>query len=161
MKFCSQCSAEMGEQGWPKKCIQCSREFFRNPAPVAVVVVPVDGGVLTVRRAIPPRIGELALPGGFVDYGESWQQAACREVLEETNLVIHPDGLSLLELISVPEGNMLIFCRAQPLTKDQVDLSFRNSEVSEMLILYSPQELAFPTHTKVLGQAFESTVDSR
>jgi ADP-ribose pyrophosphatase YjhB (NUDIX family) len=158
VKFCSQCASELGDQtGWPKQCPQCSREFFRNPTPVAVVVVPVDGGVLAVRRAIPPRIGDLALPGGFVDFGETWQEAACREVLEETNLLITPEELSLLELISVPEGHLLIFCRTQPRTAAQVDLSFRNEEVSEMVVLFGPQELAFPTHTKMLGQAFLTT----
>ena len=155
MKYCSQCAVEMQEQpGWPKKCPACAHEYYKNPAPVAVVVVPVDGGVLSVRRAIPPQIGHLALPGGFVNWGESWQQAACREVFEETKLVILPEELTLLELISVPEGNLLIFCRAQPRTKDQVELSFVNEEVSEMVVLYGPQELAFPTHTKMLGQAF-------
>ncbi len=155
MIFCSQCAVEMGQQNaWPKKCPGCSHEYYKNPAPVAVVVVPVDGGVLAVRRAIPPQIGHLALPGGFVNWGESWQQAACREVYEETNLVILPEELTLLELISVPEGNLLIFCRAQPHLKDQVELEFRNEEVSEMVVLYGPQELAFPTHTKMLGQAF-------
>ena len=155
MNYCSQCSVEMGEQaGWPKRCPGCSREYFKNPTPVAVVVVPVDGGVLAVRRAIPPQIGHLALPGGFVNRGETWQQAACREVYEETNLVILPEELSLLELISVPEGNLLIFCRARPRLIEQVDLGFRNQEVSEMLVLYGPQELAFPTHTRMLGQAF-------
>lgn len=155
MNYCSQCSVEMGEQaGWPKRCPGCSREYFKNPTPVAVVVVPVDGGVLAVRRAIPPQVGHLALPGGFVNWGETWQQAACREVYEETNLVILPEELSLLELISVPEGNLLIFCRARPRLIEQVDLGFRNQEVSEMLVLYGPQELAFPTHTRMLGQVF-------
>lgn len=155
MKYCSQCAAEMGDQaGWPQKCPGCSRLFFKNPTPVAVVVVPVDGGVLAVRRAIPPQVGHLALPGGFVNWGETWQQAACREVYEETSLVLLPEELTLLELISVPEGNLLIFCRAQPRTQDQVPLHFRNQEVSEMVVLFGPQELAFPTHTKMLAQAF-------
>lgn len=155
MKYCSFCAAEMpAQEGWPKTCCSCSRPFFKNPTPVAVVMVPVDGGVLAVRRAIPPQMGHLALPGGFVNWGETWQQAACREVFEETNLVIVPEELTLLELISVPEGNLLIFCRSQPRTGQQVDLSFRNAEVSEMVVLHGPQELAFPTHTKMLGQAF-------
>ncbi|MFN8610100.1 MAG: NUDIX domain-containing protein [Vulcanimicrobiota bacterium] len=155
MNYCSQCASQMGDQnGWPKKCPQCAREFFRNPTPVSVVIVPVDGGVLTVRRAIPPRVGQLALPGGFVNFGETWQEAACREVLEETGLAITPEELSLLEVISVAEGNLLIFCRARQRSAAHVDLEFRNEEVSEMVVLFGPQELAFPTHTKMLSQAF-------
>ncbi|MBS2037731.1 NUDIX domain-containing protein [bacterium] len=155
MRYCSQCAGAMGDQpAWPKRCPECSREFFRNPTPVAVVIVPVESGVLTVRRAIPPRIGQLALPGGFVNFGESWQEAGCREVLEETNLVITPEELTLLELISVPEGNLLIFCRAQPRQASQIDLSFRNEEVSELVVLTGPEELAFPTHTQMLARAF-------
>jgi 8-oxo-dGTP pyrophosphatase MutT (NUDIX family) len=40
-----------------------------------------------VRRAIPPARDTLALPGGFIDYGESWQNAAARELREETGIV--------------------------------------------------------------------------
>jgi len=62
--------------------------MHRNPA-LAVDVVVVEGNkILLVERGRPPQQGLWALPGGFVEYGETVEAAAKREVLEETGIVI-------------------------------------------------------------------------
>src|SRR5205085_2744337 len=66
-------------------------------------------GVLAVRGAIEPRKGQLALPGGFVDLGESWQQAGARELREETGIVIDPGEIRDFRVLSAPDGTVLIF----------------------------------------------------
>src|SRR5512134_771964 len=106
---CSYCGARYDEQQpWPRTCASCGVESYLNPAPVAVMLVPVDGGLLTVRRAIPPRIGELALPGGFINLGETWQQAAARELLEETGVVVDPGAIGLHTVLSPPDGAFVL-----------------------------------------------------
>src|SRR5205814_8192464 len=82
---CSYCGAAYpADAPFPRTCSPCGNTTWVNPIPVAVCLLPVDGGLLVIRRAIPPKVGELALPGGYVDLSETWQQAAARELEEET-----------------------------------------------------------------------------
>jgi ADP-ribose pyrophosphatase YjhB (NUDIX family) len=58
----------------------------RNPLPTVDVIIEYGGGIVLIRRKNEP-IG-WALPGGFVDYGESLEEAAVREAREETALEV-------------------------------------------------------------------------
>jgi len=62
----------------------------RNPVPTVDIVILLAGGVVLVRRKNPP-LG-WALPGGFVDVGETLEEAARREALEETGLNVRLTG---------------------------------------------------------------------
>src|SRR5262249_5363224 len=85
---------------WPRVCAYCRRISYLNPLPVAVVLLPVGNGLLCVRRAIEPGKGQLALPGGFIDINETWQQAAARELFEETHVRIAPEELRVFDALS-------------------------------------------------------------
>ncbi len=52
------------------------------------MIIGHDGSVILIRRKKPPFEGKLALPGGFVDVGETVETACRREVLEETELTV-------------------------------------------------------------------------
>ena len=56
----------------------------RNPVPTVDIIIEMNEGVVLIERKNPPY--GWALPGGFVDYGESVEAAALREALEETSL---------------------------------------------------------------------------
>lgn len=134
--------------------MSCGNTSFLNPTPVVVIVVPVDSGVLTVRRCIDPGSGQLALPGGFINAGESWQAAGVREVAEETGLRLGPDEIKLLSVHSTPPpaDKLLVFGQAAPRTASALPPFTPNAEVSELMILTEPQPLAFALHTLVVGQ---------
>ena len=57
---------------------------YRNPLPTVDIIIEVDGGIVLIERKNPP-FG-WAIPGGFVDYGESVETCAVREAREETGL---------------------------------------------------------------------------
>ncbi len=68
------------------KCPHCnvSLDEHRNPVPTVDIIIELNGGVVLVKRKYEPK--GWALPGGFVDYGESFEKAAIREAYEETGL---------------------------------------------------------------------------
>lgn len=75
-------------------CPHCGEAvtLYRNPVPTVDIVIHDPGrGVVFVERANPPH--GWALPGGFVDYGETVEQAAVREATEETGLDVELTGL--------------------------------------------------------------------
>lgn len=67
-------------------CTACGRITYLNPK-VAACAIPLLGRrILLVRRAIEPGWGKWVFPGGYVDLGETLQEAALREVWEETGV---------------------------------------------------------------------------
>ncbi|MBC8287497.1 MAG: NUDIX hydrolase [Nitrospinae bacterium] len=60
---------------------------FKNPVSTVDIIIEQAGGIILIERMNPPH--GWALPGGFVDYGESLESAARREALEETGLVVN------------------------------------------------------------------------
>ena len=70
-------------------CPQCQYEIevYRNPIPTVDIIIELESkGIILIKRKNPPY--GWAIPGGFVDYGESLEEAALREAREETNLEV-------------------------------------------------------------------------
>jgi ADP-ribose pyrophosphatase YjhB (NUDIX family) len=127
---------------------------FVNPLPVTIVLVPVDDGLLLVRRNIEPHKGKLALPGGYIDMGESWQEAGAREVMEETGITIDPAGVQLVTVYSAPDGTIIIVSQATPMHSFDLPDFLLNDEASERAFINAPQELAWPLHTQAVTAYF-------
>jgi 8-oxo-dGTP diphosphatase len=130
--------------------------------PVAVVLQPVsyeDGrvGVVVVRRDIEPYRGELALPGGFIETGESWREAAVRELWEETGLSAKADEVGLFDVHSSYNGfTLLVFGVLPSRPAGALPPSAPTAEATEWLVATEPIPLCFPTHTMALADYFRT-----
>ncbi len=93
-KFCPQCGGVLEKRllkaGEPERlvCRACGFVFYIDPKLATIALVPMDGGVVLVRRGIDPGYGLWVVPGGFVDVGEPVEEAVVRETLEETHLEV-------------------------------------------------------------------------
>lgn len=91
MKFCSQCGAPVtlrvppGDTLERHVCNACHVIHYQNPRMVVGCIVEWDDRVLLCRRAIEPRHGLWTVPAGYLEKGETVEQGAERETLEEAN----------------------------------------------------------------------------
>jgi ADP-ribose pyrophosphatase YjhB (NUDIX family) len=74
-------------------CDACGYIHYLNPTVVAGTIPVADGRVWLLRRAVEPRIGYWTFPSGFMELGETVEEAAIRETLEELNLEVRITGL--------------------------------------------------------------------
>ena len=91
MKFCTSCASPLnirlpqGDNRERHVCSECGEIHYQNPKIVTGCIPEWEDRVLLCRRAIEPRHGFWTLPAGFMENGESAQQGAARETMEEAN----------------------------------------------------------------------------
>ena len=98
-KYCPKCGSDQFKIDTfkSKKCEQCKFTYFYNSAgAVPVIIKDKEGNYLFTRRKFNPLKGTLDLPGGFIDYGETAENCAVREVKEETGIDIEEKDLKYL-----------------------------------------------------------------
>lgn len=155
MKFCSHCGHPVsqripaGDNRLRYVCEHCHLVHYQNPRIVAGCLPVWGDQVLLCRRAIEPRRGYWTLPAGFMENGETLEQAAARETHEEACARVR--DLALYTLFDLPHINQVyLFFRAE-----LVDLDFAaGAESLEVQLFHEPDipwsELAFPTVGRTL-----------
>lgn len=132
MKFCSACGQPVtqqipqGDSRLRYVCESCQTIHYQNPNIVAGVLPTWGSQVLLCRRAIEPRRGFWTLPAGFMENGETLDQAARRETVEEACARVGPT--SLYQLFDLPHINQVhVFFRAEltDLTSPSVSKAWR------------------------------------
>ncbi len=95
---------------------------YANTPTVVVVLVPVHGGLLMIRRALPGEgAGQLALPGGCQMLGRTWQEAGAAEVRKETGVTVEPSDLRVIIVAATTPDRRenLIFCESPPVAPER------------------------------------------
>lgn len=123
-----------------------------TPKLMVDVVIPAEGGYVLIRRAAEPFEGQWALPGGFVEVGETVEQAAVREAAEETGMAV--EIARLIGVYSDPERdprghNVSVAFLVRPIGGELLAAS----DASEAAVLdHRDVDLAFD-HRKILDDA--------
>ncbi len=152
MGYCYHCGHELILQRPPEDdrlretCPQCHHIHYTNPRILVSCIVHSDSKILWIRRGLSPGKGLWAMPAGFMEQGESLQQAAVRELSEETGLIVDPNQLNLCVLSSLTFINevYVVFRCFHP----ECDLTPPSNEVQQLAFLTvgnAPWEsLAYP-----------------
>lgn len=124
----------------------------RNPIPTIDIIIEISGGIILIKRKNPP-FG-WAIPGGFIDYGESAEHAAKREAKEETGLDI--ENLKQFHTYSAPDRDprhhtisVVFNARAKGIPKADDDATDVGIFTKDNL----PDQIAFD-HNKILEDYF-------
>ncbi len=97
------------DRDFPRRimCSHCGYAAYYNPKPVAAVIpVDADGRVVLIRRGFDPGRGRWTFPGGFIDLGESVEEAAHRETEEEIQVGVELG--SLVGVYSKPDDRVIL-----------------------------------------------------
>lgn len=149
-RFCPACGQALARRrlrpGEPERlvCTGCAGVVYLDPKVVACVIVDIGGKILLMRRKGRDDSDRWLLPGGYVDEGEQTEQAALREIREETLLDIRLDGL--VGVFSYPGWPPVIIVYHARLDQARP----RPGEEAEDLDLFAPEDipwdkLAFPS----------------
>lgn len=153
--FCEKCGSQMIKVGKVHNCTKCDYIRFDNALSVAIVLIPVYNDqyqlkLVGVRRGELPKIGELALPGGFQEI-EQASEAGAREVEEETGMNVIIDDNHEVLILTTPDGRRnLIFFVAKAEAITAVDFNFKTKETLEVVLIDENTPLAFPLHEKAV-----------
>ncbi len=118
MKFCSQCGHEValkvpeGDTLPRYVCGQCATIHYENPKVVVGCVPEYQGRILLCKRAIEPRLGYWTVPAGFMENGETLQEGAARETLEEAEAQVEVGELfAIVDVVRAQQVHMLFRAR--------------------------------------------------
>lgn len=131
--------------------------MFYDPKVAAICVVPRDNKVLMIRRGTDLGYGLWGLPGGYVDRGEVVENAAAREVWEETGLEVKTG--SMIGLFSEPGDPVMVAVYVAEETGGTLEAGPEALEVGFFSIDALP-ELAFPRDQEVLAR-WEAEIRNR
>jgi ADP-ribose pyrophosphatase YjhB (NUDIX family) len=159
MIFCSNCGQPLvekipeGDSRTRHVCEACNIVHYQNPKIVAGCLPERNGRLLLCRRAIEPRYGTWTLPAGFMENGESTEQAAARETLEEACARVV--DLKLYAVFSIPHISQVYMMFRAQLDSEEFGPGAESLEVKMFKEHEIPWEmLAFPVVRRTLERYY-------
>ena len=156
-KFCPKCGTALHKRRLkefePERllCPGCGYVMYLNPKVAAGAVVEHRGGIVLLRREIDPRAGFWVHPGGFVDRGETLEQAARRETREEVGLEVEIGRL--LGAFSFADSEVVVVTFAAHVISGEPVVGDESLEVRTFAPHEIPwDELAFPSTRLALDE---------
>lgn len=160
MNFCSHCGNSVrvaipeGDNRPRHICDHCGTIHYQNPRIIAGCLPVFEDKVLLCRRAIEPRLGFWTLPAGFMENGESTEEAALRETYEEA--VADVEIQSLYTVTSILHVNQVQMFYLAHMPVPEFDISSESLEVALFAEDEIPwDDLAFQTIHNALRFYFE------
>lgn len=159
MKYCSECGGKVtlkvpeNDDRQRYVCEACGVIHYQNPRMIAGVIPVWQDKVLLCRRAIEPRLGYWTFPAGFMENGETLEQAAIRETWEEAQAKVQ--HLRLYTVMSIPHLNQVYVTYRAELVDDAMATTVESSEVQLFAEHEIPWDrLAFPSIHRSLSSFF-------
>jgi len=149
MNYCSACGTPVtkkiptGDNRLRFVCDSCQTIHYHNPKIVAGCIPEWDGKILLCRRAIEPKSGLWTFPAGFMEIGESTEQAAVRETFEEAEAQV--ERISLFAVLSLPHIGQAYLVFRGPMHSPNFGAGEESLEVQLFSLSAIPwDEIAFP-----------------
>lgn len=161
MKYCSDCGDKVvlklvdGDAIMRYVCESCNTIHYTNPKVVTGALIRWQNKVLLSRRAIEPRYGYWNIPAGYLENGETTQDGAMREAMEEAGATIEIEGVHTI--YNIPQVNQVYI---HFLAKLKYENAYSNGPESIETQLFSEEEipwdkLAFKSSYFALKRYFE------
>jgi ADP-ribose pyrophosphatase YjhB (NUDIX family) len=135
MNFCPQCGTKL-ESRWidadvrhRQVCSGCGKICYENPRILVATMVACGEKLLLCRRADPPSQGKWNPPSGFMEIGETLEEAAARETQEEAGVAVKPDELDLYTVTSLPRISEVYVCFRTRVESDVCKVGAESLEV--------------------------------
>jgi 8-oxo-dGTP diphosphatase len=134
------------------RCPRCGFVDYQNPRPCVCILILRDRHVLLARRAVEPVKNMWDIPGGFVDAGESAEQAVVREALEEASLHVRVcDYLGSLPDVYGDRGvPTLNFCFVAEIISGELRAQSDVAELQWVSLDSPPEQMAFAHQQQML-----------
>lgn len=163
MQYCSKCGSPLTIQQPPDDdkerdyCPSCDHYFYQNPSVLVATFLYCGEKLFWAKRGTPPFKSKWAFPAGFLEKNETLQQAAARELFEETLIKIEPKRLipmSLGSVLAIDQLYIVFRCECDcelegQLTSETEEWGWFSEEEAPW------QEMAYPQTEPQVRQVYE------